>query len=225
MLLLLLRIIQGLSLGGEFGGAVTYVAEHAPENRRGYFTSWIHCTSAVGLVLSTLVIFGTRSAIGDQQFNEWGWRVPFLLSLLLLVVSVWVRLKLAESPIFRAMQESRKITKAPLRDAFGNGRNVRLAFAAMLGCVAGSAAVSSTGLIYPLLFLNQTLKVDPLTVNLLVALAITASVPLFPLVGWLSDHIGRKPVIVTGCFLGALTFYPAVKLLVHFASQIGRAHL
>jgi MFS family permease len=218
ILLLLLRVVQGLSLGGEFGGAVTYVAEHAPENRRGYFTSWINCTSAVGLVLSTLLILGTRTALGDQQFNDWGWRIPFLLSLLLLVISVWIRLKLSESPIFQAMKEGKTLSKAPLRQAFGNKKNIKLAVAAMFGCVAGSAAVSSTGLIYPLLFLGQTLKVDPLTVNLLVSLAIAVTVPLFPLVGWISDHIGRKPVIVTGCLLGAVTFYPAIKLLVHFAS-------
>jgi MFS family permease len=218
ILLLLLRVIQGLSLGGEFGGAVTYVAEHAPEDRRGYFTSWISSTSAIGFVLSSLVILGLRSGLGDQQFDDWGWRVPFLLSLALLAVSIWIRIKLAESPVFQAMQAKGDVSKTPLRDAFGNRRNIRLAVVVMFGCVAGSAAVSSTGLIYPLLFLSQTLKVAPVTVNLLVASAIAVTIPIFPLVGWISDHVGRKPMIVTGCLLGAITTYPAVRLLVHFAN-------
>jgi MFS family permease len=197
---------------------VTYVAEHAPEHRRGYFTSWINCTSAIGFILSSLVIIGLRSALGDQTFEDWGWRVPFLLSLALLAISVWIRLKLTESPIFEAMRASGEVSRAPLREAFGNRQNIRLAIVVMFGCVAGSAAVSSVGLIYPLLFLSQTLKVAPVTVNLLVSAAIAVSVPLFPLCGWLSDRIGRKPLIVVGCLLGATTTYPAVRLLTHFAN-------
>lgn len=225
VLLMVLRVLQGLSLGGEFGGAATYVAEHAPEGKRAYFTSWINCTAAIGFVLSLLVILGTRAWLGEAEFADWGWRVPFVFSLLLLILSVWVRLKLAESPVFLKMKQQGQTTKAPLREAFGNLANIKLAFAGMLGCVAGSAVVASMGLIYPLLFLTQTLRVDPQTVNVLVVLAIGASIPLFPIVGWLADRIGRKPTIVAGCLLAALTFFPCVKALTHFANPAYEAAL
>ena len=225
VLLISLRLLQGLSLGGEFGGAATYIAEHAPEDRRGYFASWINCTAAVGFILSLVVILGTRALLGEAQFADWGWRVPFLLSLGLLVLSVWIRMNLAESPVFERMKKEGALARQPLREAFGNWKNIRLALAGMFGVVAGSAVVASMGLIYPLLFLTQTLKVDPFTVNLLVGAAIVVSIPLYPFVGWLSDRIGRKPPIVFGCLLAALTFFPAVKLLTHYANPAYEAAL
>jgi MFS family permease len=225
VILIVLRLLQGLSLGGEFGGAATYIAEHAPEDRRGFFASWINCTAAVGFILSLAVILATRALVGETQFAEWGWRVPFLLSLFLLLLTVWIRMNLAESPVFLKMKKEGTLTKSPLKEAFGDWKNIRLALAGMFGVVAGSAVVASMGLIYPLLFLTQTLKVDPFTVNILVGAAIVASVPLYPFVGWLSDRIGRKPPIVFGCLLAALTFFPAVKMLTHYANPAYEAAL
>jgi MFS family permease len=216
--LMVLRVVQGLSLGGEYGGAVTYVAEHAPTGRRAFFVSWISCTAGAGFVLSVLAILGARTALGEAAFADWGWRIPFLLSSLLLALSIWVRLRLIESPIFLAMKREGHLSPAPLWEAFSDLRNIRRAIAGMLGCIAGSAVVSVMGLLYPLLFLTQTLKVDAPTVNLLVLLSVSAAFPLYPLVGWLADRIGRKPPIVAGCLLAAVTYFPVCKAFTHYAN-------
>ena len=225
ILLMVLRVIQGLSLGGEFGGASTYVAEHAPKGRLGYFTGWVQSCSAAGFTLSLIVIVGTRTLLGEAAFAEWGWRLPFLLSVVLLIISVWIRLRLSESPIFTAMKQQGRTAKAPIKEAFGSWKNIWLMIVVMFGCVAGVSAVGAMGLIYPLLFLLQTLKVDPLTTNILAMLAIGATIPLFPLVGPLSDRIGRKPTIIAACLLAAASYFPVVKALTHFANPAYEAAL
>lgn len=225
ILLMVMRVIQGLSLGGEYGGASTYVAEHAPRGRLGYFTSWVQSCSAAGFTLSLLVIVGTRTLLGEAAFSDWGWRLPFLFSVLLLGVSLWIRLRLSESPVFLRMKQKGLTAKAPIREAFGSWKNVGLMIVVMLGCVTGVSAVGAMGLIYPLLFLQQTLRVDPLTTNILAGLAIFVTIPLFPLVGWLSDKIGRKPTIIAGCLIAAVSYFPAVKLLTHFANPAFEAAL
>ena len=225
ILLMLLRIVQGLSLGGEFGGASTYVAEHAPKGRLGYFTGWVQSCSAGGFTLSLIVIVGTRTLLGEAEFADWGWRLPFLLSVVLLFISLWIRLRLSESPIFTAMKQQGLTAKAPIKEAFGNWKNVWLMIVVMFGCVAGVSAVGAMALIYPLLFMLQTLKVDPLTTNVLAMLAIGVTIPLFPFVGWLSDRIGRKPIIISACLLAAASYFPAVKALTHFANPAYEAAL
>ena len=225
ILLMVLRVVQGLSLGGEFGGASTYVAEHAPKGRLGYFTGWVQSCSAAGFTLSLIVIVGTRTVLGEAAFMDWGWRLPFLFSVVLLVISVWIRMRLSESPIFTAMKQQGRTAKAPIKEAFGSWKNVRLMIIVMFGCVAGVSAVGAMGLIYPLLFLLQTLKVDSLTTNVLAMLAIGVTIPLFPLVGWLSDRIGRKPMIISACLLAAASYFPVVKALAHFANPAYEAAL
>jgi MFS family permease len=224
-LLMVLRVVQGLSLGGEFGGASTYVAEHAPRGRLGYFTSWVQSCSAAGFVLSLAAIVGTRLLLGDAAFADWGWRLPFLLSVVLLAVSVWIRMRLAESPIFEQMKKKGLVAKAPIKEAFGSRQNIWLMIVAMFGCVTGVSAVGAMGLIYPLLFLQQTLRVDPLTVNILAGLAIAVTIPLFPLVGWISDRIGRKPTIIAACLIAAISYFPVVKALTHYANPAYEAAL
>src|SRR5690606_8564443 len=211
ILLITLRLIQGLALGGEYGGAATYVAEHAPQNKRGLFTSWIQTTAGCGLLLSLAVIIGTRALVGEAAFAEWGWRIPFLLSILLLGVSVWIRLSLSESPVFQRMKDEGKTSKAPLRETFGEWRNVKLVIFALLGLTAGQATVWYTAQFYALFFLTQPLKIDGLSANLLIGVAVMSPMPLYVVFGALSDRIGRKPVILLGCLLAGVSYMPIFK--------------
>ena len=208
ILLVLLRLVQGLALGGEYGGAATYVAEHAPNHRRGLFTSFIQTTATLGLFAALLVVIGIRSWMGEEAFAEWGWRLPFLVSLVLLAISLWIRLQLEESPVFRRMKAEGTTSKAPLTEAFGRWPNLRLVLIALLGAVAGQAVVWYTGQFYALFFLERTMKVDGATANILVAIALAIGTPAFILFGWLSDWIGRKPIILAGCTLAAFTSFP-----------------
>jgi len=208
IVLVALRLLQGLALGGEYGGAATYVAEHAPDHKRGFYTSWIQTTATLGLFAALLVVIGTRTYLGEEAFADWGWRIPFLLSLLLLAVSMWIRLQLAESPVFQRMKAEGKTSKAPLRESFGRWSNLRLVLLALVGAVAGHAVVWYTGQFYALFFLEKTLKVDGATTNILTAIALALATPFFLFFGWLSDRIGRKPIIMAGCGLAILTYFP-----------------
>jgi MFS family permease len=202
------RLLQGLALGGEYGGAATYVAEHAPQGRRGFYTSWIQTTATVGLFLSLLVILVLRLSLTPEQFAAWGWRVPFLVSILLLAVSIWIRLQLQESPAFQRMKAEGKGSKTPLREAFGVWKNAKIALIALFGGTAGQAAVWYTGQFYALFFLTQTLKLDGTTSNIVIAVALAIGTPFFIFFGWLSDKIGRKPIILAGCALAMVTYFP-----------------
>jgi len=218
IILIALRLLQGLALGGEYGGAATYVAEHAPQGKRGAFTSWIQTTATVGLFLSLLVILGTRLALGEADFAKWGWRIPFLVSIFLLGVSVWIRLSLAESPAFQRMKDEGKTSKAPLTESFARWGNLKLVILALLGLTAGEAVVWYCGQFYALFFLTTTLKVDLVTANLLVAVALLVGTPFFLVFGSLSDRIGRKPVMMAGFFLAAVTYFPIFQGITHFAN-------
>jgi MFS family permease len=218
IILIGLRLLQGLALGGEYGGAATYVAEHAPPDRRGLYTSWIQTTATLGLFLSLVVLVVTRLTMTPAAFEEWGWRIPFLLSAALLAVSLWIRLKLAESPIFQRMKDEGATSKAPLAESFARWGNLKLVTIALLGAVAGQAVVWYTGQFYALFFLQRVLKVDGLTANFLVAGALAIATPLFILFGWLSDKIGRKPIIMAGCLMAALTYFPLFKALTSAAN-------
>lgn len=213
IILIILRLAQGLALGGEYGGAATYVAEHAPNGKRGYYTSFIQTTATLGLFLSLLVILFTRSALGEADFAAWGWRIPFLVSVLLLGVSVWIRLRLNESPIFQKMKDEGKGSKAPLTEAFGNWQNGKLVLLALLGGVMGQGVVWYTGQFYALFFLQSILKVDGYTANLLIAWSLLLGTGFFIVFGMLSDKIGRKPIILGGCLIAALTFFPIFKMI------------
>ncbi|WP_339028814.1 MFS transporter [Bradyrhizobium symbiodeficiens] len=213
IILIALRLAQGLALGGEYGGAATYVAEHAPNGKRGYYTSFIQTTATLGLFLSLLVILFTRSALGETEFAAWGWRIPFLVSVLLLGVSVWIRLRLNESPIFQKMKDEGKSSKAPLTEAFGNWQNGKLVLLALLGGVMGQGVVWYTGQFYALFFLQSILKVDGYTANLLIAWSLLLGTGFFIVFGMLSDKIGRKPIILGGCLIAALTFFPIFKMI------------
>jgi MFS family permease len=216
--LVTLRLLQGLALGGEYGGAATYVAEHAPAGRRGFYTSWIQTTATLGLFAALLVVIGTRTMLGEQAFAAWGWRVPFLLSILLLALSLWIRMKLAESPVFQRMKEEGTTSRAPLRESFARWANLRIVLIALFGAVAGQAVVWYTGQFYALFFLEKTLKVDGATANILIAVALALATPFFVLFGWLSDRIGRKPIILAGCALAALTYFPLFEALTRAAN-------
>ena len=225
VILIVLRCLQGLALGGEYGGAATYVAEHAPHGRRGFYTSFIQITATAGLFLSLLVILGTRLALGEKDFADWGWRIPFLLSVVLLGISVWIRLQMQESPAFQKMKEEGTGSKAPLSEAFGQWRNAKIALFALLGLVMGQAVVWYTGQFYALFFLGSVLKVDILTTNLLIAWSLLLGSGFFVFFGWLSDKIGRKPIILGGCLLAALTYFPLFKLLSYEANPaLSAAH-
>lgn len=208
IILVLMRLIQGLALGGEYGGAATYVAEHAPHGKRGFYTSFIQITATVGLLLSLVVILGVRTVVGEEAFVSWGWRIPFLVSILLLGVSLWIRLKLAESPAFQRMKAEGKTSKTPLKDSFGKWSNLKVVLIALIGLAAGQAVVWYTGQFYALFFLERVLKVDPALSNVLIAIALLLATPFFVFFGWLSDKIGRKPIILLGCLLAALTYFP-----------------
>ena len=218
VLLIVMRLIQGLALGGEYGGAATYVAEHAPNEKRGLYTSFIQTTATLGLFAALLVVIGTRMLVGEDAFKDWGWRVPFLVSILLLAVSMWIRMQLAESPVFQKMKGEGTTSKAPLTEAFGQWKNGKWVLIALLGAVAGQAVVWYTGQFYALFFLEKMLMVDGATTNILIAIALAIGTPFFIFFGWLSDKIGRKPIILAGCALAALTYFPAFKLLTEAAN-------
>ncbi len=223
-ILIAMRLVQGLALGGEYGGAATYVAEHAPPGKRGLYTSFIQITATAGLMLSLLVILGVRTALGEDAFQAWGWRIPFLVSILLLGVSLWIRLKLAESPAFRRMKAEGRASSTPLKDSFGRWPNLKLVLLALFGLAAGQAVVWYAGQFYALFFLEKTLKVDPALANVLVAVALLLATPFFVFWGWLSDKVGRKPIILTGCLLAALTYFPLFHALTEAANpQLARA--
>ncbi|EFH12129.1 transporter, major facilitator family protein [Pseudoroseomonas cervicalis ATCC 49957] len=213
IILIVLRCLQGLALGGEYGGAATYVAEHAPHGRRGFYTSFIQITATGGLFLSLIVILSTQAITGEAAFRDWGWRVPFLVSIVLLGISVWIRTQMEESPAFKKMKAEGTHSKAPLTEAFGQWKNAKIALFALLGLVAGQAVVWYTGQFYALFFLGSVLKVDSYTTNLLIAWALLLGSGGFVLFGWLSDKIGRKPIILGGCLLAALTYFPLFKLM------------
>ena len=218
IILIVLRMLQGLALGGEYGGAATYVAEHAPNGKRGAYTSWIQTTATLGLFLSLLVILGTRTAMGEPAFNDWGWRVPFLVSIILLGVSVWIRMTLSESPAFQRMKAEGKTSKAPLKESFGQWKNLKIVILALVGLTAGQAVVWYTGQFYALFFLTQQLKVDATTANLMIAAALLIGTPFFIVFGTLSDKIGRKPIIMAGCLLAVVTYFPVFKMLTEAAN-------
>ncbi len=213
ILLIALRMLQGLALGGEYGGAATYVAEHAPHGRRGYFTSWIQTTATLGLFLSLVVILLVQFLVGKEAFAAWGWRIPFLVSVVLLGVSVWIRLKMNESPAFKKMKEEGKGSKAPLSEAFGQWKNAKIALLALFGAVVGQAVVWYSGQFYALFFLTGVLKVDGQSANIMVAASLLIGTGFFVLFGWLSDKIGRKPIIMAGLLLAMLTYFPLFKAL------------
>ena len=217
VLLISLRLLQGLALGGEYGGAATYVAEHAPMGKRGLYTSWIQTTATAGLFLSLLVILACRKMLG-ADFDTWGWRIPFLISSLLLIISVYIRLQLQESPLFQQMKAEGKGSKAPITESFGHWKNAKVVILALLGATAGQAVVWYCGQFYALFFLTQTLKIDAVTANLLIAGALAIATPFFIVFGWLSDKIGRKPIIMAGCLLAVLTYFPLFKALTHYGN-------
>ncbi len=225
ILLIALRLAQGLAVGGEYGGAAVYVAEHAPANRRGEFTAWIQTTGTLAFLMSLLVILGTRTAIGEAAFAQWGWRIPFLLSIILLVISVWIRLAMQESPVFAKMKAAGHSSKAPLAEAFGDWANVKRMLVVLFGVMAGVSTVWYAAQFYALLFLTQTLKVDGPTANLLVCIALLLATPLYLLFGTLSDRVGRKPIMLGGMLMSALTFVPIYQAITHYANPALEAAL
>lgn len=218
VILIALRMLQGLALGGEYGGAAVYVAEHAPAHKRGAYTSWIQTTATLGLFLSLMVILGTRTAIGEAAFADWGWRVPFIVSILLLAVSVYIRLSMNESPAFQKMKAEGKTSKAPLSESFGQWKNLKIVILALIGLTAGQAVVWYSGQFYALFFLTQALKVDGPTANILVAYSLILGTPFFVVFGALSDKIGRKPIIMAGCLLAVVTYFPVFGALTKAAN-------
>ena len=218
IILIVLRLLQGLALGGEYGGAATYVAEHAPHGRRGAYTAWIQTTATLGLFLSLMVILGTRTITGEEAFADWGWRVPFIVSIALLAISVWIRLAMNESPAFQKMKAEGKTSKAPLKESFGEWKNLKIVILALVGLTAGQAVVWYSGQFYALFFLTQALKVDGATANILVAVSLLIGTPFFIVFGALSDKIGRKPIILAGCLLAALTYFPVFGALTKAAN-------
>ena len=213
-----LRLLRGLALGGEYGGAATYVAEHAPHGKRGAYTSWIQTTATLGLFLSLIVILGTRTALGEATFAAWGWRIPFIVSILLLAISVWIRLSMNESPAFQKMKSEGKTSKAPLSESFGQWKNLKIVLLALFGLVAGQGVVWYTGQFYALFFLTSVVKVDAAAANIMVAVALLIGTPFFVVFGTLSDKIGRKPIIMAGLLLAILTYFPLFKALTNAAN-------
>ena len=217
IILIVLRMLQGLALGGEYGGAATYVAEHAPHGKRGLYTSFIQTTATIGLLLSLVVILGVRETLGVEAFEAWGWRIPFLLSIILLGISVWIRMQLAESPLFQQMKAEGKTSRAPLTESFLS-KNGRVVLLALLGATAGQAVVWYAGQFYAMYFLTQSLKVDATTTWMLIGGALIFGTPFFVFFGWLSDKIGRKKIVMAGCLIAALTYFPLFKALTHYAN-------
>jgi MFS family permease len=218
IILIALRLLQGLALGGEYGGAATYVAEHAPHDKRGAYTAWIQTTATVGLMLALMVILGTRLYMGEKEFAAWGWRIPYAMSGILLIISIWIRLKLNESPAFAKMKSEGKTSKAPLTESFGRWDNLKVVILALIGGTAGQAVVWYTGQFYALFFLQSFLKVDGPTANILIAISLIIGTPFFIIFGTLSDKIGRKPIIMAGCLLAALTYFPLFNALTTYAN-------
>ena len=218
IILITMRILQGLALGGEYGGAATYVAEHAPNGKRGFFTAFIQTTATLGLFLSLIVILSCRLALGTEAFEAWGWRIPFLLSAILVGISVWIRLQLAESPVFKRMKEEGKISRAPLTESFLRWGNLKIVLLVLFGGVAGQGVVWYTGMFYELFFLLQILKLEPQAANLIVAFSLIIGTPFFIVFGALSDKLGRKWIIMAGCLIAALTYFPIFKALTHYAN-------
>lgn len=219
-----LRLVQGLAVGGEYGGAATYVAEHAPEGRRGFFTSFIQTTATIGLFAALLLVIGLRGLMGEEAFAKWGWRIPFLLSIFLLAISLWIRFQLSESPTFQKMKDEGTTSKAPLAEAFGRWSNLKYVLIALFGSVAGQAVIGYTGQFYTLFYLERIADVDPATSNVLLVIALIIATPTFVFFGWLSDKIGRKKIIMTACILAALTLFPLFKALTHAANpELARA--
>jgi hypothetical protein len=218
VMLVLLRLLQGLALGGEYGGAATYVAEHAPQGKRGLYTSWIQTTATLGLFAALLVVIGTRTYVGEDAFKVWGWRIPFLVSVVLLGVSLWIRMQLSESPVFLKMKTLGTTSKAPLSEAFARWPNLKIVLICLLGAVMGQAVVWYTGQFYALFFLERMLRVDGATTNILTAIALVLATPGFIFFGWLSDKIGRKPIILAGCLLALLTYFPLFEALTRYAN-------
>jgi len=218
VILIGLRMLQGLALGGEYGGAATYVAEHAPQGKRGAYTSWIQTTATLGLFLSLLVILGVRNAMGEKDFGDWGWRIPFLVSIVLLGVSVWIRLSLNESPAFQKMKSEGRTSKAPLTESFGEWKNLKIVILALLGLTAGQAVVWYCGQFYALFFLTTIAKVDITSANLFIAASLILGTPFFILFGSLSDKIGRKPIIMAGCLIAAVTYFSVFPMLLKYSN-------
>ena len=218
IILVALRLLQGLSIGGEFGGAATYVAEHAPNNRRGFYTGWIQTMAPVGLVAAQLVVIGSHSVLSATAFDDWGWRIPFLASIIFLAVSMWLRLKLNESPVFLEMKKRGTTSTAPVTEAFGQWKNLRWVLVVLFGAVIGQTVVGYTGYFYSLFFLEKTLKVDSAEATILIATATALAIPLVIFFGWLSDKIGRKPILLAGCALAAITYLPLFKALTSAAN-------
>ena len=218
VILIALRMLQGLALGGEYGGAATYVAEHAPQNKRGAYTSWIQTTATLGLFLSLTVILGVRTLIGEAAFADWGWRIPFIVSIVLLVVSVYMRLSMNESPAFQKIKAEGKTSKSPLAESFGQWKNLKIVILALIGLTAGQAVVWYSGQFYALFFLTQALKVDGTTANILMAYSLILGTPFFVIFGTLSDKIGRKPIIMAGCLLAVVTYFPVFSALTQAAN-------
>src|ERR1700683_5457045 len=218
VVLIALRLVQGLALGGEYGGAAIYVAEHSPSNKRGYYTSWIQTTATLGLFLALLLILGIRTSMGEEAFGDWGWRIPFLLSAILLAVSLWIRLKLNESPLFKKMVDEGKQSKRPLTEAFGEWDHLKIAILALFGATAREGVAWYGGQFYALFFLTQALKVPGVTAQIMIAVALAIGTPCFILFGWLSDKIGRKPIMLAGFALAVVTYFPIFEGITHFAN-------
>lgn len=218
IVLISLRLLQGLALGGEYGGAATYVAEHSPAGRRGFYTAWIQTTATVGLMLALMVILATRVLLGEAAFEAWAWRIPYTVSGLLLAISIWIRLRLQESPAFLKMKSEGKTSKAPIAESFGQWKNLKIVILALFGLTAGQAVVWYTGQFYALFFLQSFLKVDGPTANILTAVSLIIGTPFFIIFGALSDRIGRKPIIMCGCLLAMLTYFPLFQGLTTYAN-------
>jgi len=220
IVLVALRLLQGLALGGEYGGAATYVAEHAPDDRRGYYTSYIQTTATLGFFAALLVVLATRVSVGDAAFKSWGWRVPFLMSAVLLAISIYIRLRLRESPLFSRLKDAGKTSLTPVKESLGSRRNWKLILLALFGATAGQAVVWYTGQFYALFFLQTALKVDYITSYLIVAVALALGTPFFLVFGWLSDRVGRKRIMMGGCLIAAVTYVPIYKAMSAFANPV-----